>query len=211
MKFDYDFNLLRLKRNTIDKIISLLVLFFLMFCTIVNGQKKSSAEFEAIISISLFDEEIKANIQTYTISGKVTQTFSYCGGAAPPQHLLDKLATPVAYADKKFYIRKGKTNSTKIKVLKSFATNAEGGFSIRLSPGTYAIILEEQLHQIIAGSYKKENLEVDEKCLQKWWEKPYYILEIKSSNIQNLHFNFHHSCFITKDLPCITYIGPMPP
>lgn len=150
-------------------------------------------------------------IKTYTVTGSVTQTYSYCGGAAPPKELLDELATPVAYAGKKFYIRAGKTNSTKIKIIKSFTTNSAGEFSFRLSPGTYAIILEEQLHKIKAGSYKKEYQEIDEKCLQQWWVKPYYVLEVRNKEISQLNFNFHRRCFISNDIPCIMYNGPMPP
>ena len=150
-------------------------------------------------------------LKTYIVTGIVTQTFSYCGGAAPPKHLLDKLAVPVAYAGKKFYIRPGKTNSVKIKTIKSFTTNDAGEFSFRLSPGIYAIILEEQLHKIKAGDYTKQDQSVDEKCLQQWWVKPYYVLEVKGKNINRLNFNFHHPCFISSDIPCITYNGPMPP
>ena len=150
-------------------------------------------------------------LKTYTVTGIVTQTYSYCGGAAPPKQLLDQLATPVAYAGKKFYIRPGKTNSAKIKTVKSFTTNSAGEFSFRLSPGTYAIILEEQLHKIKAGDYAKQDRSVDEKCLQQWWVKPYYVLEVKGRNTNGLNFNFHHPCFISNDIPCITYNGPMPP
>ena len=51
----------------------------------------------------------------------------------------------------------------------------------------------------------------DEKCLKAWWAKPYYLLEVKDKDISDLNFTFHHRCFVPGDIPCINYIGPMPP
>ena len=148
------------------------------------------------------------SLKTYTVSGKVTQNFPYCGGAAPSQELLEKLAKPVAYAGKKFFIREGKTNSINAKILESFSTGKDGEFSIRLAPGIYSIILEEQLKLIKAEDLTKEFIEVDEKCLEEWWSKPYYLLEVKNYDINDLNFNFFHRCFILNDIPCINYNGP---
>ena len=149
-------------------------------------------------------------LKTFTVSGKVTQTFPYCGGAAPSKELLEKLAKPVAYAGKKFFIREGKTNSINAKILESFSTGKDGEFSIRLAPGIYSIILEEQLKLIKAEDLTKEFIEVDEKCLEEWWSKPYYLLEVKNYDINDLNFNFFHRCFILNDIPCINYNGPQP-
>ena len=150
-------------------------------------------------------------LKEYTVSGKVTQTSPYCGGARPPKELLDRLATPVAYPNKKFYIRQGKVNSVKAKVIKSFTTDSAGEFSVQLAPGTYSIIQEEQLHKIKAVDYTKKYQVVDNKCLQEWWVKPYYLLEVKDNDIRQLNFNFHHRCYIAGDIPCITYTGPLHP
>ena len=148
---------------------------------------------------------------SFIISGKVTQTSSYCGGAKPPQELLDRLATPVAYPHKKFYIRKGKVNSTKARIVTSFISDSIGTFSIRLAPGIYSIILEEQLYKIKACKYTKQYQQVDNRCLQQWWAKPYYLLEVKDNNNTELNFNFHKRCYIPGDVPCITYTGPLHP
>jgi hypothetical protein len=148
---------------------------------------------------------------SFTISGTVTQTSSYCGGAMPPKELLDRMATPVAYPNKKFYIRKGKVNSATVKIVASFITDSSGTFSLRLAPGVYSIIVEEQLNEIKAATYIKQHQVVDKKCLQEWWAKPYYVLEIKNADITNLNFNFHHRCYIDNDIPCITYNGPVHP
>ena len=147
----------------------------------------------------------------FVVSGKVTQTFSYCGGAKPPQKLIESLATPVAYPGKKFYVREGKINNANAKIVLSFQTDSSGQFSIQLPPGIYSIIQEEQLNNIKPGYYNKQNQKADDKCLQEWWVKPYYLLEIKDKNLQELAFTFHHRCYINDDIPCIIYTGPQHP
>lgn len=149
--------------------------------------------------------------KTVIIKGKVTQTTRYCGGARPTQEMLDQMAIPVPYPNKKFYIRKGSTNDLACKVIKSFSTDSIGLFSIYLEPGTYSIILDEQVRALNLKDYKFANIVVDDKCLQEWWKKPYYILEVKDKNNVELDFIFNHACFIPKDIPCLTYTGPFPP
>jgi hypothetical protein len=149
--------------------------------------------------------------KTFTVTGIVTQTFSYCGGAAPPKQILDKLKTPVAYPGKKFYVRSGKVNNIEAKIVGSFTTDSIGRFSVSLQSGAYSIIQEEQLNKIRASDYDKQNQEVDEQCLMEWWAKPYYILEIRDNNISGLNFNFQHTCFVSADIPCLKYVGPPVP
>ncbi len=211
MKIDSSYNHWGIKKRNIQPIIIItVVLIFFISIAIVNGQKISFLEFEKEISSSLSVEEFKDNAKTHVISGKVTQTFNYCGGAAPPKQILDKLAIPVPYSGKKFYIRAGKSNNLRSRIVSSFITGKDGEFSIRLSPGIYSIIQEEQLKKIKASDYNKTNQQIDEKCLYEWWMKPYYILNVKNADIKLLNFNFHHPCFITTDIPCVSYLGPSP-
>ncbi len=144
------------------------------------------------------------------IAGTVKQTSQYCGGARPTREMEDKLSTPVPYPGKNFYIRAGKINDLKAEIVKDFTTDQEGNFSFDLPQGVYAIILEEQLHEINAKDYKNKDCEVDENCLSDWWKKPYYLLEIKDQNIDSLNFIFNHRCFLSTDVPCISYKGVMP-
>jgi len=161
---------------------------------------------------SSLDESDSSKAQRlFAVSGNVTQTFSYCGGAAPSKEILDQLATPVPFAGKKFYIRKGEVNDTNKVILKSFESDSKGNFSFSLPNGTYSIIVEEQLHAINPSDYSKEFEVADEKCLLDWWSKPYFILRIKDSDIKQLNFSFFHRCFVSHDIPCITYQGPPPP
>ena len=146
----------------------------------------------------------------YTVSGKVQQQFPYCGGARPTREMLIKATNPVAFPNKTFYLRNGNTNTENGTIAKSFTTNKEGLFCVKLSPGTYSIILEEQLKAIHPEDYRSENQKVNEQCLIEWWKKPYYLLEVKDQNIISLNFTFIHRCFLTTDIPCITYTGPLP-
>lgn len=147
----------------------------------------------------------------YQISGNVTVTNSYCGGAPPSNEMLQKITAPKSYVGKKFHVRLGEINTSNTPLLKSFTVDENGNFSIQLPAGKYAIIQDEQASPMEAKALKRENIKVDELCLKKWWEKPYYILEVKNEAITNLKFEFHKRCFINSDIPCLQYTGPMPP
>lgn len=149
--------------------------------------------------------------QKYTVSGKVRHSFAYCGGAAPSEEMMAEFTKQKPYAGKTFYIRKGKTNNVKAKVILSFKADTAGNFSFQLPPGIYSIIQEPQVKKLNIKFYKKQHITADESCLKTWWEKPYYILEVKDKNINGLDFKFHHPCFISDDIPCLQYNGPMPP
>ena len=147
---------------------------------------------------------------SFLITGIVLQTSSYCGGAKPPQELLDKLNTPKAYPDKTFYVRAGSKNDVNEKIVVKFSSKMDGTFSFNLKPGTYSVIMEEQLSMIELTDYNTKNQKVDEKCLEEWWGKPYYLLEVTDKNITDLKFTFNQRCFLKTDIPCVTYTGPKP-
>lgn len=159
--------------------------------------------------------EVNSSTNTTTISGSIMQTFSYCGGAAPPQFLLEQLAEPKPYSGKKLHVIKGDSNTEGRKIILSFTSDTAGKFSFQLEPGTYSIILDEQFSAPDAKKYKTQLQNIDEDCYKKWWVKPYYLLEVpatsKPTTIKGLNFNFHHRCFISSDVPCLRYEGPMPP
>ena len=148
--------------------------------------------------------------KTFTISGKVDQLHSYCGGARPTQEILDEFSQPKPYPDKIFYVKEGNTNNIDGKVIASFTTKQDGSFSFQLPKGTYSIIVAEQLHPIQGKDFANKDLKVDEICLQKWWKTPYKILDVKDQNISDLYFLFKHRCFIPYDIPCILFIGEVP-
>ena len=160
-------------------------------------------QIQTLLIVLLISISLKAKSQTYLITGRVQQTFSYCGGANPTQKILDNYAKPQAFANKKFYIRKGKKNNIHKRIISEFTTDSTGNFSLKLPQGTYSILVEEQVHAIKSKDYANKFQTVDESCLQAWWQKPYYLLIVEKNNIP-LNFSFHHQCYIKNDIPCIT-------
>ncbi len=147
-----------------------------------------------------------------TVTGKLMQTNSYCGGIAPTPEMEAEYQKAIPYGGKVFYVRKGKVNSAKAEVITSFTTDAKGEFSFQIIPGTYSIIQAKQLKPLKAADFKStESLQVDAACMKEWWVKPYYLLEVKTSNITIPGWSVHHPCFVSGDIPCISYTGPMPP
>lgn len=147
-----------------------------------------------------------------TVTGKLMQTHSYCGGMAPTPEMEANYRKPVPYTGKVFYVRKGNVNSTKAEVITSFTVNESGDFSFQVTPGTYSIIQEKQLKALKDKDLvSTSTTQVDAKCLKEWWLKPYYLLEVKTENITIPDWSIHHPCFVSGDTPCISYTGPMPP
>ena len=193
-----------------NKVLIAAVIFFLTGFTIDHECLKPAGEMYRHEEQNYSPgSKIKAQ-HKYHISGKVTRSFAYCGGANPPQEVLKSLARPVPYPGKKFYLRKGKVNSIDAGIVASFITDSLGMFSFNVPPGTYAIIMEEQLEVLHVNAWKKPNLHIDEKCLREWWRKPYKILEVKNHDLVLPVFHFQQSCFIDTDIPCIEYTGPLP-
>ena len=157
-------------------------------------------------------QQAEKKTKSYLITGTVEQVFQYCGGARPTEEMLDKLRKPVAYPGKKFFVRRGSVNSLKSKIIRSIISDSLGNFSVRLPAGVYSFITEEQVNALNPKDYEKENIQADNSCLKEWWEKPYYVLRIKNGGLKKkLNFSFQHRCFISVDIPCLNYTGPMPP
>ncbi|MBA2610493.1 MAG: hypothetical protein H0U95_00885 [Bacteroidetes bacterium] len=176
---------------------------------------KSKADFITFILCFVFGITIaqtKSNsVKKVTISGTVLHSFSYCGGIEPSPEMMAEFTKLKPYAGKIFYVRKGKTNTTKGKIILSFKADTTGKFSFQLPPGNYSIIQQQQVKKLDITLYKKQFITADENCLKTWWEKPYHVLEIKDKNISKIEFKFNHPCFISDDIPCLQYDGPMPP
>ena len=165
---------------------------------------------QTLFVLFLFTNLFTLKAQTYSITGTLLQTSSYCGGAKPTQEILDRFATPKPYPNKTFSIRKGSKNNICNKIIKKFITDCNGNFSFNLPKGTYSIIVEEQVEPIKAKDYNTKLQTVNDSCLQKWWSEPYYLIKVEKKN-NPLHFTIHHQCYIDNDIPCITYVGPKHP
>jgi len=192
----------RVKMNSIT--LSIVIFSFLACGTKHKASTEKSSE----------KTETQSSEKKASISGTVTQTSSYCGGARPPDFLLEQLAEPKPYPNKKFHLIKGDTNTTAHKIILSFTSDSAGNFSFQLETGTYSILLDEQASPPDAKKYKKQSQSIDEDCYKNWWAQPYYLLEVpptsQTTTIKGLNFNFHHRCFISSDIPCLHYQGLMP-
>jgi hypothetical protein len=149
----------------------------------------------------------------FAISGHITQTHAYCGGARPSEEMLKSYTTPKPFPGKKLYIRSGTENSLKKKVLREVIADSAGHFSLRLPPGTYCIIQEEQVKKLDPEHFRQKankNLKLNEECLKQWWDKCFMTFEVKDADKSDLNINFYIPCF-TEGIPCMQYTGPMPP
>jgi hypothetical protein len=159
-----------------------------------------------LFCVNIFSLEINAKKKKFMVSGSITQTSSYCGGAAPPQDMLDRLAMPQSFPNCTFYIRKSKSNSFLIPTQK-VTTDSNGNLKINLAPGNYCLILENKLKypntDALAGQFN-----IDQKCLKAEWNKCEYSIVVVNKNI-SFTYNVHRRC--AWDQPCMQYFGPMPP
>ena len=101
----------------------------------------------------------------YILTGTITQTTQYCGGAQPAQEMLNDLEKPQPLADKILWIRSGKANNLSKPLLKT-KSDSYGNFTIILPAGKYCIIEESKGKRFVPKS-DDEVYEWDNDCLKK--------------------------------------------
>lgn len=149
---------------------------------------------------------------TYKVSGKITHSSSYCGGAAPDPGMVAEMNMPKPYRGKKLYIKKGDSNANNVKILDSIISDNAGLFELYLAPGKYCILQPGQLQNGLLEMYMKNNhYIVDAQCLEQWQQSCYKTIVVTDSDITDLEFHFHKPCFTPEGVPCINYSGPLPP
>lgn len=156
--------------------------------------------------------------KTFQLSGNITFTSDYCGGARPSENMLERLATPTPYQGKVFYIRSGERNNLNSPILYTVVTDSTGHYSVSLPPGNYCMIDEFRKDtSFILDVYKRDptlqpNYLVvhDKECLQNWFNSCFYGFTILDTDVSNINFNIHRSCFRPEGVPCIDYNGPLP-
>lgn len=144
----------------------------------------------------------------YTVSGTVTSTSSYCGGARPTDEMMAELAKPKPEAGKQLFLKSGKENSKSNSIIISFNSDSLGQFNIKLKNGTYCIV-EEYKSKALAIPKNDENSKWDEKCLTEEYARCDYQLEVNNKNVDGVNINFHKPC--QWSTPCLQYGGPLPP
>lgn len=144
----------------------------------------------------------------YTVTGTVTTTQSYCGGARPTDEMLAQLKMPKPDAGRLLFIKSGKENVEAITAIKSFTTDSLGNFKIKLKKGTYCIIEAYKSKSFV--TQKNDSVSKwDSKCLFENYSQCDYQFTVTNKNIDNVNINFFKPCPWAK--PCLQYSGPMPP
>lgn len=169
------------------KLLSIFLLF--VFCNVDQTQKK------------------------FAVNGKITYTSAYCGGVEPSPETMLALQTPKAFSTM-LYVRQGSVNNEHSKIIDSIQTNEKGEFSFKLKKGNYVIFLHQQKTKDWIHSMKKNesvSLKVKEECLNSWWEKGVFQVEVTSNDIVNLNYNIYQECFTPNPASCFDYRGPYPP
>ena len=167
--------------------------------------------FKTTLSIILITTQISCaqrKAKYYNVSGTVTTTSSYCGGAAPSQEMLAQMAKPRPIAGKQLFIKSGKENSEGGAVIKSITTDSLGHFQINLKNGAYCIVEEYKSKPLVIPKNDKYS-KWDEECLKEKYAQCDYQLDVLNKNVDDLNINFHKQC--TWSQPCLQYDGPLPP
>lgn len=149
---------------------------------------------------------------------KITQTSSYCGGAAPTQDIINSLNTPAPAKDIKIYIRTGKTNNVKKTIVYQGITNDMACVQVQLPPGDYVAVTENKKDKKTYNLYlsrfsktTKYRSAIDKSCLDKWLTEPLGVFTIvDKQKTDTLTFNIHYPCE-WNSVPCSHYSGPLPP
>jgi hypothetical protein len=156
----------------------------------------------------------KKKIKKIPVSGTVTETNSYCGGARPPDELLAQLATPRPITNKTIYIKKGEVNSFDNKVLLKLTTDSKGNFRTKLAPGKYLVVDSTKndmaYYNMLLKTYKNQTASydaIDTLCLKEWYMKPAASFEVANTEIKDISVNFHRTC---RDVPCAGFRGELP-
>ena len=152
----------------------------------------------------------------YSVSGFVTHSNSYCGGARPTDAILMEITSPKPSPNATFYVRKGKFNDVSEEVFWTFSTDENGHFSFKLPPGDYVILEKNRVdisyYNQVLKTYSKESdsySAVDTSCLNNWLKGSLAQINITNKDLENVNWNIHQACW--TDAPCIHYKGPYPP
>lgn len=148
----------------------------------------------------------------YTVSGTVTYSGSYCGGASPTWEMEEAAARVKPYSGKWLYIKQGDTNLLETPVIDSVVTDAEGRFSINLPPGEYCMVATEQCDREIFSRYRDTRgyARADSVCMEKWWGSCLRQFTVAEAEVKGVDIHYYKACYLPLGIPCLQYSGPIP-
>lgn len=151
--------------------------------------------------------------QYFSIRGKVETSGYYCGGAPPPRRVIENAKRIRPYVDYKIYVIEGKRNKRGAVIIDSTMTNVDGHFRLNLLPGEYVLLSSDQIdRELIKMCLNNEDIEItDFDCLEEWWQKGLRRLVVKDMPQNDVNFHIQKQCFLPAGVPCLHYVGAMPP
>ena len=147
------------------------------------------------------------------VSGKIETSESYCGGAAPPEELLQELQRKKPNSGYKLYIKEGKVNDLKAPIIDSVLTNKDGEFMFNLLPGEYVLLSSNHLNRAVFTRFQDDKyIRInDMDCLETWWQNGMAKLKLDNQPTDTIYFHLKKECFLPLGIPCLAYNGPVPP
>jgi len=150
------------------------------------------------------------------VKGAVNQTNSYCGGARPPDDLLEELAKPKPLTNYKLYIKKNTPSIIDAIIMDSIITDQNGRFTLKMPKGNYIFVdsiykdrehYNQMVRLILNDNENYSNL--DTNCLLNRFNTPLLDFKITRKNQLLKPIRIHRSCDYNK-IPCVNYKGALP-
>jgi len=184
--------------------IYLSILFFLVFaCSSVKNNVTTNKE---ITEAKLEVLEEMGIIEQHNVEVQITQTFPYCGGAAPTEEMMNQSRPANGN-----YILVNKTSKQKSTVV----ADSTGTIYLNLENGEYSLrqtYKDMTFEEFYAKNSGKGNsfISRDVDCYRKWWENNLLDFTINDTTEVKTKVTFGSACF-TGNNPCLIYTGPYPP
>lgn len=169
----------------------------------------------SVISAGMFACQITQHTERlYTVTGSIYVTSDYCGGANPPEELLENLQIPKPYPGKKIFIRSGTKNDFDQPILYALTTDSAGLFSFQLPAGSYCIVDEYRVRRGFTDSLFVDKVPqvkiTDHWCIKQWLEEGLLLFKVEKKGVVLDRITIHQRCFVHEGIPCLEYTGPLP-
>ncbi|MBC7862811.1 MAG: hypothetical protein IAF38_07540 [Bacteroidia bacterium] len=130
---------------------------------------------------------------------------------------MKELATPKAFPNKKFYLKKEEPGRVAAKILIETTSDSSGILKFNLAPGKYFIVDDLKKDSVAYFALLKKYKEgssyytpIDKECLKTWIETPELIIEVTKEGIKEFGINYYNDCTWNR-IPCVHYLGTLPP
>lgn len=142
-----------------------------------------------------------AGVVVMTQSGKekteiiITKTTPYCGGANPPEEILNEARKQKIPYGEKFYIIKGGCNKIDRVIIDTLVFDSSGKRLKMLKPGCYSVINEFGFNKLTTDADK-----FDLVCLKALWTKPLFSFVVVKGKSETFSHNIAEQC--PYNMPC---------